>query len=153
MSMPAPFDLPEIKELFNILLDKLFLESGRGAILIATAHVDDQLTSLLEEVMPANLSKNQKERLFKYPGHLSSFSAKIELSYAFRIIDENIYNCLNSLRKIQNDSANSSASFELHELNEKLKGIYNIGPSMREFIGEMAIKMLVKSKMNALNDL
>lgn len=145
-----PFDYPEIQQLFGDLLDRLFEESGRGALLIATAYVDDHLTKLIEMVMPADLSKNHKDKLFKYPGQLSSFSSKIELAYVFRLISKNIYDSLNSLRKIRNDAAHSPTKFELHELNEKLKLVYNLGPGFSNFIKEISTKALMTHKLGTV---
>ncbi len=143
-----PFDYPEVSQLFEDLLDRLFEESGRGALLIATAYVDEHLTKLIESVLPKDISKNHKDRLFKYPGQLSSFSSKIELAYIFRLINKNIYSSLNSLRKIRNDAAHSSIKFQLHELNEKLKSIYDLGPGISTFIKNISTKELVDHKID-----
>ena len=148
--MFKPFENEEIKELFSELLDTLLDESGRGAILIATTHVDDHLTKLIEAVLPKDFSKSQKDRIFKYPGQLSSFSAKIELAYVFRLINKNLYDSLNALRKIRNDAAHSSSKFELHELNEKLGQVYNLGPGMHNYIKEISGKALIETKMEVV---
>lgn len=151
--MVSPFDHPEITELFNTLLDKLLEESGRGALLIATTHVDDHLTKLIKEVLPKDISKKHTNTLFKYPGALSSFSAKIELAYAFRLINQNLYDCLNALRKIRNDAAHSPSILNLYELNEKLKEIYNLGPTVPNLIREISMKMIVQTKVNAVKNI
>lgn len=152
-----PFDYPEIKVLFDELNSSLYTESSRGALLIATAHVDDQLTKLIEAVLPKDLTKNHKDRLLKYPGHLSSFSSKIELSYAFRLIGENLYDSLNALRKVRNDAAHSNSKIELSELNEKLKSVYNLGPGFSNFIRELSASAMLNYKIegvkNVLNKL
>lgn len=145
-----PFDYPEIETLLGELIVSLFNESGRGAILIATSHVDHHLTKLIEATLPQNLSKKHKEKLFKYPGHLSSFAAKIELAYVFRLINKNLYECLNALRGIRNDAAHSPSKFELHELNEKLKSIYNLGPGFSNFIKEVSTKIMLNQKFEEL---
>jgi DNA-binding MltR family transcriptional regulator len=146
----SPFDYPEINELFNKLLDNLLSESGRGALLIATSHVDEHLTRLIEAALPKSLSKNHKDKLFKYPGPLSSFSAKIELSYAFRLIDQNFYNSLNALKKLRNEAAHSSRSFELFELNERMKAVYDLGPAVPSVVREIGIKMMLESKFASI---
>lgn len=145
-----PFDFPEIKELFSDLWCSIFDESGRGAILIATAHVDNHLTKLIEAMLPSDISKNHKERLFKYPGHLSSFASKIELAYVFRLISKNLYDSLNILRKIRNDAAHSHSKFELHELNEQLKMVYELGPGFANFIKEVSSKAMIDDKITAI---
>lgn len=142
-----PFDYPEIVKLFRELFDRIFEESGRGALLIATAHIDDHLTKLLKEILPPDISKSNREKLFRYPGPLSSFSSKIELSYSFRLINKNLYNSLNALRKLRNDAAHSSEKFDLNELNDRMKHFYDLGPDIPNFIKNISKEMLVQSKL------
>lgn len=85
-------DKPEIKELYFELLNSLLEESGRGALLVATAHVDDQLIKLIEAVLPPDSSKTFKKGLLYNHGPLSTLSSKIEVCYAFRLIDKRLYN-------------------------------------------------------------
>lgn len=147
------FTHPEIKELYRQLLTKLLDESGRGAILIATSHVEDFLVKLLDEVFPKDISKKQKDILLKYPGHLSSFSSKIELAYAFRLISKNLYTSINALRRIRNDAAHSPAEFNLIDLNEKLKEVYNLGEHTPYFIRKISTEMLLETKMVAVKEI
>lgn len=147
-----PFDYPEIEKLFGDLLDSLFEESGRGAILIAAAHVDDHLTKIVEAILPKDISKNHKDRLFKYPGQLSSFASKIELAYVFRLIGKNLYDSLNAFRKVRNDAAHSTSKFELHELNDQLKSVYELGPGFANFIKEVSSNALIEQKITALKN-
>jgi hypothetical protein len=94
--MQQPFEHPEIVKLFGVLLTNIVRESGRRALLIATAHVDEHLTDLIEVVLPYDYSKKQKDKLFNYPGPLSSLAAKIEIAYAFRLINRDLYSNLSS---------------------------------------------------------
>lgn len=148
--MIKPFDFPEIDELFKELFSKLFKESGRGAILIVTAHVEDFLTDLIKAILPTEANKVQQNRLFNYPGTLSSLSSKIELAYAFRLISKNLYESLNALRKIRNDAAHSNGQFDLNELNQKMKQVYNLGEGAMYVINKISTEMMVKSKFNSL---
>lgn len=141
------FDYPEITELYGHLLTKLLDESGRGAILIATAHVEEFLTKLLEEAFPKDMSSKQKHRLLAYPGHLSSLSSKIELAYAFRLISKNLYNSLNSFRVIRNNAAHGSEKFKLDDLNEKMKKVFELGENVPYFIKKFSTEMLLEAKM------
>lgn len=108
-------------KMFNSLTETLKSESDRGSIIIGAAKVEDALTDYLEKIIP-NKSKTYKKKLFEYPGLLSSFSAKIELSYCFRYINENLYTTLNALRKIRNQAAHSSNSFKIEDLREQFSG-------------------------------
>lgn len=148
-----PFDYSEIHELFDKLFNSLFDESGRGAILIAATHAEEHLTRLIESALPNDISKANKTRLFSYPGPLSSFAAKINLSYAFRVIDSNLYNSLTTLRTIRNDAAHSALPFSLHELNDKMKNVYNFGPTIYNSIRSQAIKSMMSIKFDSLNDI
>lgn len=142
------FEYPEFKETFNELFDKLLGESGRGAILIGTSYVEDHLENYILKVLPSN-EKKYTSRLMNYPGPLSSFSAKIELSYAFRLIPENMYNSLNALRKIRNDAAHSGKKFSLIN-NDKLDDIFNLGEGFRTVVHETSAKMMIYLKFDSL---
>ena len=148
--MFSPFEHPDVQKILGFLIDSLFDESGRGALLIATSHVDDHLTQLLEAAMPSDLSKNHKDKIFKYPGPLSSFASKIELAYVFRLINKNLYDSLNALRRIRNDAAHSPSKFELHELNERLKLVFDLGPGVPNFIKEVSTEAMVDYKMRMI---
>lgn len=88
MSKKIPlFEYPEFNDTFNELFDKLLNETGRGAVLIGTAYVEENLGKFILKILPKK-DKKYVSRLFIYPGPLSSFSAKIELTYAFRLISE-----------------------------------------------------------------
>jgi hypothetical protein len=148
--MSSPFDRPEIIELDRVLSDSLFNESGRGALLIATSYTEEYLTKLIEEALPVEITINHRNKLFFYPGPLSSLSSKIELAYCFRLIDKEIYECLNALRKIRNDAAHSRSEFALHELTEKLISVYNMGPGVYTLINELSTKFVVKQRIEGV---
>lgn len=105
-------DFSEIDEVFAHFKDTLLDESERGAIIIGAEKVQEQLSKLIERILP-NKSRKYKKKLLKYPGVLSSFSAKIELAYAFRLISEELRISLNHLRNIRNKAAHSSNSFSI----------------------------------------
>ena len=150
--MIPPFDYPEIKKLFSHLLDSLLEESGRGAVLIGTTHVDDYLLKLISDSLP-NQENGFKNRLLNYPGPLSSFSARIELAFAFRLIHRNLYDALNALRKVRNDAAHSSASFSLTEFQDRMTKVYQLGPGFPDFIRTEARRMLVTTKVEMVKKL
>lgn len=150
--MIQPFEHPGIVTLFGKLRECLFRESGRGALLIATTYVEEYLTKLIENVVPKTISQNHKDRIFKYPGHLSSFASKIELAYVFRLITKDIYDCLNALRKLRNNAAHKIDNFELHELNKELKAVYNLGDGIPTFTKEMSFKLLLHEKFSIIQD-
>lgn len=148
--MFSPFEYPEIKELFNQLFDKLFDESERGAIIIGTSHIEDHLTKYIESILP-DQTKKYKKRLLQYPGSLSSFSAKIELSHAFGLIDYNLFTRLNNLRKIRNEASHNSSIFSLSELKDQMREVYNLGQLVPEHIRSKSIELMMKIKLDSIN--
>lgn len=128
---------------------KLTNESDRGAILIGGAKIDEYLERLIHAFLPSK-EKSFTSRLFNYPGPLSSFSGKIELSYAFRLIDLDLYNCLNALRKIRNDAAHSSSNFTLAAVKEKVESIYDIEEEFPKVVHHLAYGHLVKWKLHQI---
>lgn len=142
----SPFEYPEVKEIFSHLFDTLLNESERGSIIIGTTKVEEQLEKYIRKILP-NDSKTYTKKLLDYPGVLSSFSSKIELAYAFRLIDKNLYTSLNALRKIRNEAAHSSNSFSISEIRGRFEEVFNLGPSIAIFIRNQAMKMMMELKI------
>jgi hypothetical protein len=98
------FDFPEVEEICLDLFDKLLAESGRGAILVGMEYINTHLGNFIASILPSKSQKYRKKML-EYPGPLSSFSARIEMCYAFRYIQEPTYASLHALRQIRNEAA------------------------------------------------
>lgn len=126
-------------------IHKLTNESERGAILIGTSKVEEYLEKLVRKILPAK-SKRYTSRLLNYPGAISSFSGKIELLYAFRIIDKRFYDSLNELRKVRNDAAHSSEHFKLIEKQEEQIKINDFEEDFVGLIEHLALNNLIESK-------
>lgn len=124
---------------------KLTNESERGAILIGASKVEDYLYNLVLRILPIK-TKKYTDRLLNYPGPLSSFSGKIELCFAFRVIDEEIYNALTTLRKIRNNAAHSDETFSFQELNSELEKIYEFEYGFPEAVHKQTFEHLLKWK-------
>jgi hypothetical protein len=74
--------------------------------IVAAAIIEEKLTeALLTKMRP--LSGEMKKRLFEGYGPLSSFSAKIDLSFALQVIDTQARSDLTVVRKIRNQFAHS----------------------------------------------
>lgn len=142
----------EIRDLFENLAKKLLGESDRGAIIIGATYIEDQLSFLIDKTLPSDENKKYRNRLFKYPGPLSSFSAKIELSYAFRLIDKNLYNSLNILRQIRNKAAHVSEEFQLKNYENERTEMLSFGPSIPIQVRNIITEFLVKLSLNDLNE-
>lgn len=143
------FDFPEVKDISFALFDKLLSESGRGAILVGMEYINDHLGNLIASILP-NKSKKYHKQILEYPGPLSSFSARIEMCYAFRYIQEPIYVSLHALRKIRNEAAHSSSEFLFPDKREKLDKIFSFIPSYPTFIRERAMTLMVNYKIEGL---
>lgn len=142
------FEHPRIKKLFDELYDKILDESGRGAILTATAYAEDFLTELIEEVLPDDLSRDQKKSIIR-----GSFYSKISSAYAFRLINKNLADSLHALRDVRNEAAHSATKFELHELNERMIPVYDLGPNIPVVVKNMATELIVGSKAVSLSSI
>lgn len=134
-------DSSYVKFNFEIMV-LLTNESERGAILIGTGKVEECLEKLVLKLLPSK-SKAYTARLLNYPGSLSSFAAKIELCYAFRIINQRMYNSLNAIRNI---AAHSSNEFSLKDKENKLNETYDFEEGMPQVIHEMAYNRLIQWK-------
>lgn len=141
------FEYPEFNKTFDELFDKLLNETGRGAILIGTSYVEEHLEKFITRILPQS-DKKYTERLFNYPGPLGSFSAKIELSYAFRLIDVRTYNSLNYLRKIRNEAAHSSKDFSLTD--KDIDKAFDLGEGFRTLVHNESMEMMLRTKVNSL---
>jgi hypothetical protein len=93
------------KEQIAIFLEELKTQSDRGAAVIAAAVLDDLLELLILERF-IELGSERRESLFKRTGApLSSFSAKIEVSYALGVISNGIRLGLHLIRDVRNEFA------------------------------------------------
>src|SRR5881398_134541 len=81
-------------------------QTHAGMALVAAAVLEDELLlALLTKMRPLN--KALYDRLFEGYGPLRSFAAKIDLSYALKIVNRQQYDDLNTVRKIRNQFAHS----------------------------------------------
>ncbi len=78
-----------------------------NAAIIGAAVLDEALQIvLLNKMQP--LSKTMERELFKGYGPLSNFSAKMDISYAFQLIDRQTYDDLKRINKIRVECAHTS---------------------------------------------
>ncbi len=79
-----------------------------GVVIAATAIIDNQLERSLKRAMRP-MSKSMYEKLFGAFRPLNTFSSKIAMAYALSIINRDVYNELEKIRKIRNEFAHSSS--------------------------------------------
>lgn len=94
-----PFDLTE----YIAILAKV---GDSGHVLLTSAIVEEWLEVVLLTAM-RDLSNHLAGKLFAGYGPLSSFAAKIDVAYAFNLIDTATYDDLGAIRAIRNAFAHT----------------------------------------------
>jgi DNA-binding MltR family transcriptional regulator len=92
-----------------------------GAVLLSAAVLEDRLEQLMLIKM-RTLSNDKAKQIFRR-GPLRSLAAKIDLAYAFELIDDELYQDLTVIRDIRNEFAHSitSVSFDSPEVIAHVK--------------------------------
>lgn len=86
----------------------LVAESDRGCVLVGAAILESKLEELFREEFQANqVPKKLQDSIFDSNGPLSTFSAKIKLAYSLGYIGREVFDDLETIRKIRNDFAHS----------------------------------------------
>jgi hypothetical protein len=106
------------------VIRELRTKSQAGTVLVSAAVVEDRLQQLLLTKM-RTLSNNKAKRIFNGP--LRSLAAKIDVAYAFELIEDELYDDLTIIRDIRNEFAHSVTernfeSPEVVELVQKFTG-------------------------------
>jgi DNA-binding MltR family transcriptional regulator len=83
--------------------EQLKLLSQPGLVLVSAAALDGGLRNLL--LLTMSLSNSKAEQIFGGRGPLYHFSPKIDIAYAFKVIDEDLYNDLRIIKDIRNKFA------------------------------------------------
>lgn len=89
-------------------------QTHAGLVMAAAAILELQLEHALLAQMRA-LPKDLRKRLFRGYGPLSTFAAKIDLSFALRIIDNKVLTELNKIKSIRNKFAHSESLYSLDQ--------------------------------------
>jgi DNA-binding MltR family transcriptional regulator len=84
-----------------------------GAILTTVAMIDFMLQVFLFERM-RTIGSGLRDKLFDGNGPLSTFSAKIDIAYAFNFIDKKTYETLKFLKEVRNHIAHSPHLMEFN---------------------------------------
>lgn len=154
---------PEIAALLaNVVIDdgtlnyfrSLFKESDRGAVLISATRLEEKLELLHRAHIAQKVADPKKvlEELFRPYAPLSSFSAKIQLAFAYGLIEAEDYADLNVLRKIRNDAAHTSVEFSL-ETNEMRQRIMHIKAAHRVLsLLPMMTELFTPEELATLNE-
>lgn len=102
----------EIERLIRNWIDgnyeKISTESDRGAILVASSLLEQSLESIIKDKLIGPVEGVEKDPLFKGANPpLGTFSAKIEVAYRLKLIDEDQKKTLNTFRSLRNKFAHT----------------------------------------------
>ena len=86
--------------------DRLRDETDRGKFIVAGSFLDEELELVLRKHM-RELPKDLESELFTGYGPLGSFSGKIKLAFALKIIDEAVYRDLLVIKALRNHFAHA----------------------------------------------
>lgn len=102
----------QIHELQKVI-ERLAGDSQTSVALNVSAQIEQALEVLLISRMQYDIPKSIRNRLFNTYGPLSTFSGKIDVAYAFRLIDQTTFDGLRIIKNIRNEFAHSpiQASF------------------------------------------
>jgi hypothetical protein len=87
--------------------------------------------------------KETRNRLFNYPGMLSSFAAKTDFARASEMIGSNVYESIQKLRRLRNEVAHSLEPFRLIDHQKTLREMAELIHSMAEHISGTAQKVVM----------
>lgn len=97
------------------LLKEIEEQTDRGAVLVITAWIEEQLRAALSTKFVD--SDQSKKKAFEGNGPLSTFSAKIELAFLLGLISKQDYSDLTIIRKIRNEFAHTILNDDSDPLN------------------------------------
>src|SRR5262245_52021169 len=92
---------------FDEFADELMQErQPRALVILASAQIDYQIRSLLEEFLWPKASKpSAPDELFDGDNPLSSFSSRIKMCRRLGLLDDRLAGALHNLREIRNQAA------------------------------------------------
>jgi hypothetical protein len=99
------------------VIQELISTSDRALVITLGAFLDDALEHRLSKAMRP-LEKEEYREAFRFDGPLGSFSAKIEMCYLLKLIEEDRRSQMHDIREMRNACANSKRpiSFKNTEL-------------------------------------
>jgi hypothetical protein len=103
-------------------------ESDRACALVGAAAIDHQLMGLLKEHMRPLSETEIDEIFFGNNAVLASFSAKTEIAYLFKVINEKEKRSIDKIRRIRNAFAHSSRmlTFQNELVAQEVVNVYSV---------------------------
>lgn len=141
---------PPTKDDINRAVKELNTDGVRGCAVLAHALLEDMLRQCILANM-TDLNKDEQDRLFVGSGPLSSFSSKIQLAYAFKIIGTKTRHDLDTIREIRNAIAHTSLKidFDTPEVASLCAGLHclNVAKESRDSNFTPRQKFVVATKI------
>ncbi|MCA1399359.1 hypothetical protein [Bradyrhizobium sp. BRP56] len=137
------------------MLEILARQTEAGSALVTAGLVEDWLEKLLLAA-GRELSNKDAERIFQGMGALSSFSAKIEITYLFHLIEKAVRNDLRVIKSIRNNFAHTTrfVNFGTEHIATDCRRLstWNQGASNQQCYQDAAFDCIkaIKSKLDAL---
>jgi len=100
------------RETLEALEKEIFNTSDRVTAVMLGAAVETALERLLASRMRQNLNRTERDQLFGFEGAVGTFSAKIIIAYAMRIIGPITYSDLKLIKELRNQFAHSRIAFD-----------------------------------------
>ena len=121
MSKPKPKS-DDLKE----FVDEFKTESDRAAVLLGSAKIDALLYQILDQFLKPTVGS--RDDLLDSDGALGTFSAKINIVYRLRLLDDKFCRALHLIRKIRNTFAHEVKAGSLNEGAHSSRVIELIAP-------------------------
>jgi hypothetical protein len=86
---------------------ELLNASDRSIVITLGAFLDDVLTYLIAKHIRPQKTKSDFDDAFRFEGPLGTFSARIEIAYLFKLVDDVVYRQLHDIRELRNACAHS----------------------------------------------
>jgi DNA-binding MltR family transcriptional regulator len=99
--------VPVREEDFISIIKELRSDSDRASVMVYGSIIDEAIENALTRRMVA-LTPTEREQIFQGTGPLSSFSAKINIAYAFKIFGKMTKRDLHYIREVRNAFAHIS---------------------------------------------
>jgi DNA-binding MltR family transcriptional regulator len=142
---------PDTKEREHIVTEMLLKESDRGCAIFGAQILADDLESLLRTHFRSDDESVKKvvNPLFATYAPLSSFSAKIQVAYAIRLITKGLKHHLDVIRRLRNEFAHEAGPIDFDDprCRDKLRILTAEGKPQDKTDGEEPPAQLIGGQM------
>lgn len=124
-------------EAFLRVSDELRGESERGAIILAFAWMEEELTRALKKFcLPSPHGSEKGDELFGVGRPIGDAATKIDLAFRLGLIHRHTHKSLHILRKLRNDFAHMSSrlTFETDSVRDRVSTLFELQKDMTDAI-------------------